>query len=95
MSLENLKPIAEAIGAIDTEIKALTKKKKELEAEIRPTLADRGPTTFGEYQFEVKTVPGRKTLDKTLLEEAGISIDRFMKVGKPYTTMSIKKVVVV
>lgn len=96
MSLENAKPIALGIAELDEEIKALTAKKKELEAELRPLITDVGPVQFDEFIFECKTVPGRKTLDKDLLMQTFSlpDLSDFEKTGKPFTTMTIKKVTV-
>ena len=95
MSLDNLKPIALAIAELDADIKQLTKKKKELEEDLRPSIVDKGDIVFGDYQFSCVTSPGRKTLDKKMLEESGVNLEPFMKVGKPFTTLKIKKVNVV
>lgn len=91
-SLENLKPLILGIAEIDQKIKDLQAKKKELEEEVRPALADRGPVQVDEYQVSVKTVPGRKTLDRKAVEAAFGDLSAFERVGKPYTTMTIKKV---
>lgn len=95
MSFDNYKPIVQSLGEIDEQIKLLQAKKKELEAEVREAFADRGAVVLGDYQIEVKVQAGRKTFDKAAAMQAGLPIDDFMKVGKPFTTMSIKKVAVV
>lgn len=95
MSLENLKPLAIELGDVIEEIRSLTERKKELELQLRPALAAKGNMQFGSYTFNVTTSPGRKTLDKKLLEEAGIDLEPFYKIGAPYSTMKCTKVEVV
>lgn len=91
-NLENIKPIVIAMAALDEQIKELTAKKKEYEAEVRAALADKGRLQFDEYIVSVKTQPGRKTLDKEALQEAFGDLTPFEKVGKPYSVMRIEKV---
>jgi len=92
MSFDNLKPIAQAIAELDVDIKLLTAKKKALEEEFRPAIVDQGDIVFGDYQFSCVTSPGRKTLDKKALEESGVNLEPFMKTGRPFNTLKIKKV---
>lgn len=92
MTMDNIEPIAKLVGDLDKEIKKLQAEKKKYDAELREALADRGPQVFGDYMFEVTMSPGRKTLDKDALQEAGINLDPFYKTGAPFTTMKIKAV---
>ncbi len=90
--LSNLQTIAEGIAALDEEIKRLKKKKEELEEEFRPAVAGRGPVVFGNWIFECKLSEGRKTLDKQKMMDDGIDVAQYERTGKPFTTMTIKKV---
>ena len=91
MSVDNLEPIAVAIGMIDEQIKKLKAEKDELEKEFRPAIAGRGNVQFGKYVFSVTTSSGRKTLDKAAMEADGIDRSQYEKVGKPFTTMKITR----
>lgn len=91
-SLENLKPIALGVAELTERIKELQAKKKELEEELRPALEGHGPVQFDEYIVECKVQPGRKTLDKSAVEEAFGDLSDFYKTGKPFTVLSVKKV---
>lgn len=93
-SSDNLAPIVIALGAIVDQIKLLEAKKKELEAEVREALADKGKKQYGEYVISVTTSPGRKTLDKEALcaDLALPDLSKWEKVGKPFTTMKIERV---
>lgn len=91
-SFHNLQAIAEGIGAIDEQIKALQQKKKMLEEELRPAVAGRGPIVFGDYLIEVKEMAGRKTIDKQKMIDDGLDVSLYEKVGKPFTQMNIKRV---
>ena len=93
MSYDNIKPLVEAMGELDDQIKRMTKKRDELKVEVAKAIADKGTIQFGEYQVTSVTMPGNKTLDKKALEQSGINLDHFMKVGKPYVRTTIKKVV--
>lgn len=73
-------------------IKRLEGEAKELEEVIRPALVGRGELVYNGYSFNCKEVAGRKTLDKEAVEAAGIDLEPFMKVGRPYTTLTIKSV---
>lgn len=92
MSLDNLAPIVTALGNINEQIKLLTERKKELEAELRPVIVDKGTVVFKDYTVECFTSAGRKTLDKKALEAAQIDLEPYYKVGAPFTTLRIKPV---
>ena len=93
-NLDNWKGVAQQLGELDEEIKRLTKLKKDVEGGFRELIADKGDIVFGDYSFNCKGSAGRKTLDKKKLEESGVDLEPFMKTGRPYNVMTIKKVVV-
>lgn len=89
----NLEPILEALGEVTEQRKLLEQKEKELKAELATFLAEKGDSTFtaGSYVFTQKVMKGRRTLDTDALTEAGFDLEPYYKVGKPYTTLSIKR----
>lgn len=78
--------------ALAVQIKELEEKKKELEREVKPILADEGLQVFDEFTIEVKTVEGRKTLDRKALEATYGDLSDFMKIGAPSMRATVKKV---
>ena len=88
---DNIAGYVEELGAITAEIKALTERKKFLEESVRPVLMDEGEKLFGDYAVVVKSAVGRKSLDKKAVEAAGIDLTPYYTQGKPFTTLSIKK----
>ena len=98
-SLANIKPMLEDYLNLRADIKDMEKELKEMDETIRPMLADRGKMQLGTFTFEVKTQPGRKTMDKAKLEaflnQHGKSIEDFQRVGAPYTQMRVSEAVTV
>jgi len=101
MSSENLDQLAIELGLIKEQQQQLSARAKEIESVLRPAIAGKGPMRFefgGDagpmyaYVFSVKEMPGRKSLDKEAMIEDGIDVERYQKVGKPYTQLSFEKV---
>lgn len=93
---DNLKSVAQTYGELKMQYKAIEKQLKALEGPLREALVDKGDVNIGNYVYTVKTFPGRKTVDKEALSAAlskhGLDLDAFMKVGAPFTTMSVKEI---
>jgi len=91
-SLDNHKP------ALD-ELAALTKQKKEIDArikalgeEVRPVLADKGKVMHNGFVFNCTLSAGRTTYDYKAMTADGIDVDKYKKVGAPFTTLKIEEV---
>jgi len=89
--LDNIAPYLEEYGDLRDTKAAAELRMKEIDKIIRPTLEGKGAVVEGGYMFELKVSAGRKTLDKAALADAGIDVDAFMKVGKPFTSLFVKK----
>lgn len=80
---------------IDVEIKRLTARKKELDPMVRPALDGQGTVLVNDCTMELKTVKGRKSLDKKRLTADmtswGRDIGEYENVGAPYTTLTVKQ----
>jgi hypothetical protein len=91
MSRENLAPYLEEYGNLRTQKKEIEDKLKELDGTVRPLLEGLGMIVEGNYTFELKLNKGRKTLDKAAMAADGIDIDKYYKVGAPYTALFVKE----
>lgn len=93
-SLDNLSPILGELITLRAKIKDLEARKKELEATVRPALADRGAIEHDGYVIKVETMPGRATLDRKavekVLEDEGYDIEDFIKRGAPFSQLTIR-----
>jgi len=91
---DNEAALLDALGEVNEQRKLLDKKEKELRSALGPVLSEAGSVVATDkYAFTVKTNPGRRTLDKEALLEAGIDLDPYYKVGKPFVSLSISRVV--
>ena len=88
--LSNMKPMLAEYAELKTQMKAMTVRIKELDAQVRPVLTDQGTVNVGAYCFTVTLMPGRKTLDKKSLEAAGIDLEVHYKTGAPFTKLDMK-----
>jgi predicted phage-related endonuclease len=91
-TLNNLHGMMDEYASIKEQIAELEARKKELDADLRPALEGRGEVYYNGYTFKCVMVPGRQTLDKKAVEEAGIDLTPFQKQGAPFTQMTVKKV---
>ncbi len=91
MSLANAGPLLQEYGELKSQGKAITERLKELDAEVRPLLEDQGAVVEGNFMFELKVNNGRKTIDKALLIADGIDPEDYSKVGKPFTSLTVKE----
>ena len=88
---ENSMPLLEEYCGYVKQKKALEAKIKSMDGEVRPLLEDQGSVLVGrEYTVELKLSAGRKSLDKAAVEAAGINLEPFYKVGKPFSTLTVK-----
>lgn len=94
-SLDNLRPVLKRLLDLRADKRDIEAEIKELDAQVRPVIANRGKMQLDNYIFECKEQPGRKTLDKKalaeFLEANGKSIEDFEKVGNPFTTLRIEE----
>ncbi len=91
MTTDNEQALLNALGEVEEQIKALTKKKEELRSALGPIFEQRegtGALVTDQFVFKYRMNAGRKSLDKKAVEEAGIDLDPFYKVGKPFMTLS-------
>lgn len=88
---DNITDLALEYAELKVSIDMLTKKKEQIEKQIKPILADQGAQVFDDQVvLEAVTVEGRETLDRAAIEEAFGNLSGFMKKGKPYIRMSVK-----
>lgn len=92
MYSNNYEAVAIALAEVDEQLKMLEKKKRELRDQLDPIIGEKGATVIGSYLFDYKQMAGRKTLDTKAIEDAGIDLSAFYKVGKPFVTLTIKRV---
>lgn len=94
MSFDNIKPAVIELCEITMKIKELEARKKDLEEVVKPVLADKGKLGFGDFTVNVKTMNGRKTLDKEAVAAAlGVpDLSPYEKVGKPYSMTTIERI---
>lgn len=99
MSLDNMTHLVRELYEVDQQIKKLQDRKKELDAPLRQALSE--GTAGGDIslivediQVELKHVKGSTTYDHKLMAEDGIDLEPYKKIGKPYTRLSLKQVVV-
>ena len=50
-----------------------------------------GATSHGKYKVTVNSSDGRSSLDKGAMIKDGIDLDKYTKIGDPYTSMTIKR----
>ena len=93
--LSNIKPLLAEYAELKSRMKEMTLRIKELDTQVRPALADRGAVTIGKYQFTVTMMPGRKTLDKKALIDAGVDVEAYYKTGAPFTKLDMKETEVI
>ncbi len=92
MGLENVAPLLGEYADLVMQKRAVEARIKELDADVRPLLTDRGSVVVGNYMMECRVNAGRKSLDKKAVAEAGINLEPFYKVGAPFTTLTVKEV---
>ena len=88
---DNLRPLLEEYGNLRADKKDIEARIKELDPEVRPLLKGKGAIVVGNYMFELTENAGRKTLDKAALVADGINIEKYMKVGAPFTALKVKE----
>lgn len=91
-SLDNAKSYFEEYGRLKSLVKDAEARMKELDELVRPALTGRGATVIGKFMFKLTESPGRKTLDKEALLADGVDVEKYYKVGKPFTTLKIEEV---
>ena len=86
--------LLEALAEVNKQRKILEAQEKELRKALGSYFEAAGNARIvrGGYLFEMKSNPGRKTLDKDALVAAGIQLEPYYKIGKPFHTLSIKEV---
>jgi hypothetical protein len=92
-SLDNIKPLIKRLLDLRQDKKDIEAEIKELDAEVRPVIAQRGKMQIDNYIFECKEQAGRKSIDKValaaFLEQHGKSVEDFEKQGAPFTTLNV------
>ena len=91
---DNEAALLDALGEVTDQIKALERKKKELRAALGTyfeKLEGTGTVMGNHYAIKYTMSAGRKTLDKAAMLEDGIDVEPYMKVGKPFLTLSVSK----
>ncbi len=86
--------LLEALGEVTEQRKALEVKEKELRSALGTFFSARegtGMVTSENFAFNYSMSAGRKTLDKKAMEEDGIDLDPYYKVGKPFMTLKISR----
>ena len=92
-SLDNVKALMDERAELWLSKKRIEEKIAELDEDLKPLLAGRGPIVCNGYQHEVKTVKGRTTVDyKAMAEDYSIDLADYSKVGKPSARYEIKAV---
>ena len=86
--------LLEELAKVNKQRKILEAQEKELRKALGSYFEAAGNARIlrGNYLFEMKVSPGRKTLDKEALLAAGIQLAPYYKVGKPFHTLTIKEV---
>jgi hypothetical protein len=89
----NQDELLDALAEVTEQRKLLEEQEKNLRAALGSFFESRGASRFthGNFIFEMRQNAGRKTLDKTALEAAGIDLEPYYKVGRPFMTLSIKR----
>lgn len=90
--LANFKPLMLEYGELKETEKNAKKRMKELDAQLRPVLADEGEVMAGPYLFNCKLMAGRTSLDQKAMEADGIDLEPYRKYGAPFTQLSVKKI---
>ena len=90
MSSSNLENAIIAYAELTDQIKALEAEKKQL-AEILKKELPEGATVAGDWTLAKTVNPSRKTFDKEAASAAGVPIDDYVKVGKPFITLTAKR----
>lgn len=97
MTSHNETALLDAYGEVTEQIKQLEKKKAELRKELGQffeNLSGTGVINGREYSIKYSMSAGRKTLDKAaLVEDTGIDLSAYEKVGKPFITLTASKIV--
>jgi len=88
---DNLKPLLAEYGNLRSNKKDIDARIKELDPEVRPLLKNKGAVVVGNYMFELTENSGRKTLDKAALIADGIDVEKYMRVGAPFTALKVKE----
>lgn len=95
-TMDTLSNAARVYGELLDQKKAIEAQLKELEPHLKEQFADKGTVISGGYAYNAKTQAGRRTLDKTSLNQAlskhGLDMEAFYTVGAPYVRMSVTKV---
>jgi len=92
---DNEAALLDALGEVTDQIKLLELKKKELRNALNSyfeRLSGSGTVMGKEYAIKYTMNPGRKTLDKVALAEAGVDVEDYMKQGKPFLTLSCSRI---
>lgn len=93
MTSDNELAILESLGEVIEQRKLLEVKEKELKAALGTLFENTpdGTIAAGDFAVTVKHNTGRRTLDKAALVADGIDVDSYYKVGKPFITVSSKR----
>lgn len=92
-SLDNVRPLIKELLDLTAEKKDIEKEIKELRERILPLIEGRGKMQLDNYVFEAKQMAGRKSLDKSTLDEFlrqhGKTVADFEKVGAPFVQLNV------
>lgn len=92
---DNEAALLDALGEVSDQIKLLEKKKAELRSALGTVFENlHGSGTVVGKQYAVKYTmnAGRKTFDKAAAADDGVDIERYMKVGKPFVTLTTSRI---
>ena len=84
--------LAQQLGEADEAFKALEKRVDALKRVFKARHSRPGTYAFGDFVFAVSQEPGKRTLDKDSLIEAGVDVEAHMKQGALFMKMSIRRV---
>jgi hypothetical protein len=87
---DNMRALLVDLCEVDDAIKELTKRREELKRNLGE-MNRMGTMSIGTHEVSITKHAGNRTLSKDLLKEAGIDPDNYMKQGKPYVRMVVKK----
>lgn len=90
MSSNSLENAIIAYAEICDSIKTLEAEKKQLGEILKKELPE-GASVAGDWTLAKTVNPGRKTFDKDAAAAAGVPIDDYYKVGKPFITLTPKR----
>ena len=92
---DNEEALLEALGEITEQRKALEAKEKELRSALSTLfegMNGAGALATRNFSINFSMNAGRRTLDKKSLEEDGIDLEPYYKVGKPFMTLKVARI---